>query len=77
MNQLIFDYNLEIMCKNAINNQGLEAIEVLKIKVNGIVERVKRGFFIVYKRTFYDKTNFNNIDNFYFYLHSYMWIALY
>jgi hypothetical protein len=38
MNQLILGDNLEIMRKKAIDNEGLEAIEVLKIKVNGVVE---------------------------------------
>jgi hypothetical protein len=40
MNQLIHGDNLENMQRKALDNEGLEAIEVLKIKVNGVVERV-------------------------------------
>jgi len=47
MNQLILGDNLEIMRKmesESIAHDGLEAIEVVKVKMNGeVVEKEKKG----------------------------------
>jgi len=40
MNQLILGGNLEIMRKMdniAVDNEGMEAIEVVKVKINGMI----------------------------------------